>query len=106
MARAKLKTKGKDNKVVGFGSFYKQHPFNCFKMKFLAEQGHHDHICTADCTDADKAECDQATDNSGCESDWYSCTSIHPSKYKACNAAETKLKAQRSNSNKHMKRFY
>eukprot|EP00957_Ditylum_brightwellii_P148930 11338812-Ditylum_brightwellii.AAC.1 len=85
MARAKLKTKGKDDKI-----------------EFLADQGHHDHICTVDCTDADKAECDQANDDSGHESDWYSCTCIHPDEYRACKAAETKLKAQCSN-NKHMK---
>eukprot|EP00957_Ditylum_brightwellii_P079644 6056192-Ditylum_brightwellii.AAC.1 len=75
MVRAKLKTKRKDK-----------------KKDFLAEQGHCDCIQTADCTDADKAECDQVTDDSGHESDWYSCTCIHPGKYRACNAAETKLK--------------
>eukprot|EP00957_Ditylum_brightwellii_P008533 647461-Ditylum_brightwellii.AAC.1 len=52
MARVKPKTKGKDN-----------------KKEFLAEQGHQDCIHTADCTDADKAEHDQANDDSGCESD-------------------------------------
>eukprot|EP00957_Ditylum_brightwellii_P149931 11418379-Ditylum_brightwellii.AAC.1 len=69
MARAKPKTKGKDNKVVGFGLFYKQRPFNYSQKEFLAEQGHRDHIRTADCTDANKAEYDQATNDSGCESD-------------------------------------
>eukprot|EP00957_Ditylum_brightwellii_P028782 2173959-Ditylum_brightwellii.AAC.1 len=79
MARAKPKTKGKDN-----------------QKEFFAEQGHQDQICTVGCTDADKAECDQANDDSGCESDWYSHICIHPGKYRTCNAAETKLKAQRS----------
>eukprot|EP00957_Ditylum_brightwellii_P006000 454378-Ditylum_brightwellii.AAC.1 len=65
MTRTKSKTKGKDNKVVDFGSFYKQRPFNYSKKEFLAEQGHHDCICTADCTDADKAERDQANNDSG-----------------------------------------
>eukprot|EP00957_Ditylum_brightwellii_P199552 15211939-Ditylum_brightwellii.AAC.1 len=83
MARAKPKTKGKDNKVVDFELFYKQHPFNYSKKEFLAEQGYSDCIHTADCTDADKAEC----------------------KYRACKATETKLKAQHSN-NKHMKSSY
>eukprot|EP00957_Ditylum_brightwellii_P172116 13103775-Ditylum_brightwellii.AAC.1 len=69
MVRAKPKTEGKDNKVVGFGSFYKQHPFNYSKKDFLTEQGHCDCICTADCTDADKDECDQGNYDSGCESD-------------------------------------
>eukprot|EP00957_Ditylum_brightwellii_P131543 10032919-Ditylum_brightwellii.AAC.1 len=87
MARAKPKTEGKYNK------------------KFLAKQEHCDCIRTADCTDADKAEHDQANNNSGCDSDWYSCTCIHPGKCRACKAAETKLKAQCSN-NKHMKRSY
>eukprot|EP00957_Ditylum_brightwellii_P074896 5692227-Ditylum_brightwellii.AAC.1 len=40
MARAKPKTKGKDNSVVCFGLFYKQHPFNYSWKEFLAEQGH------------------------------------------------------------------
>eukprot|EP00957_Ditylum_brightwellii_P017139 1292350-Ditylum_brightwellii.AAC.1 len=40
MTRAKPKTKGKDNKVVGFRSFYKQHFFNYSKKEFLAAQGH------------------------------------------------------------------
>eukprot|EP00957_Ditylum_brightwellii_P193454 14730815-Ditylum_brightwellii.AAC.1 len=40
MARAKPKTKGKDNRIVGFGLFYKKHPFNYSKKEFLAEQGH------------------------------------------------------------------
>eukprot|EP00957_Ditylum_brightwellii_P074922 5694052-Ditylum_brightwellii.AAC.1 len=40
MAIAKPKTKGKDNRSVGFGLFYKQHPFNYSKKEFLAEQGH------------------------------------------------------------------
>eukprot|EP00957_Ditylum_brightwellii_P145031 11045469-Ditylum_brightwellii.AAC.1 len=105
MARAKAKTKGKENKVVCFGSFYKWRPFNYSKKEFLAEQGHCDCIRTADFTDADKAECDQANNNSGCESDWYSHTCIHLGKYRACKAAKTKLKAQCSN-NKHMKRSY
>eukprot|EP00957_Ditylum_brightwellii_P135308 10317793-Ditylum_brightwellii.AAC.1 len=65
MARAKTKTKGKDNKVVGFELFYKQRPFNYSKKNFHAEQGHCDCICTAYCTDADKAERDQANDDSG-----------------------------------------
>eukprot|EP00957_Ditylum_brightwellii_P002648 203646-Ditylum_brightwellii.AAC.1 len=52
MARAKPKTKGKDD-----------------KKEFLVEQGHCDCICTADCTDAHKAECDQASNDSGHESD-------------------------------------
>eukprot|EP00957_Ditylum_brightwellii_P119286 9100385-Ditylum_brightwellii.AAC.1 len=78
MARVKPKTKEKDNKVVGFVLFYKQHPFNYSKKEFLAEQGHCDRICTAGCTDADKAERDQANNDSGCESDWYSCTCVHP----------------------------
>eukprot|EP00957_Ditylum_brightwellii_P102539 7815021-Ditylum_brightwellii.AAC.1 len=56
MARAKPKTKGKDNTIVSFELFYKQHPFKYSKKEFLAEQGYHDCICTADCTDADKAE--------------------------------------------------
>eukprot|EP00957_Ditylum_brightwellii_P134108 10224373-Ditylum_brightwellii.AAC.1 len=97
MARAKPKTKVKDNK--------KQRPFNYSKKEFLAEQGHCDCICTADCTDADKAECDQANDDSGCESDWYSCTCIHPGEYKAHKVAQTKLIAQHSN-NKRMKCSY
>eukprot|EP00957_Ditylum_brightwellii_P186678 14213983-Ditylum_brightwellii.AAC.1 len=97
MARAKPKTQGKDNKVVGFGLFYKQHPFNYSKKELLAEQGHREHICTADCTDADKNECDKANNDSGCESDCYSHTCIHSGKYRACNAAETKLRAQHSN---------
>eukprot|EP00957_Ditylum_brightwellii_P054413 4122593-Ditylum_brightwellii.AAC.1 len=88
MERAKPKTKGKDN-----------------KKEFLAEQEHHNCICTADCTDVGKAERDQANDDSGCESDWYSHTCIRPGGYRACKAAETKLKAQRSNS-KRMKRSY
>eukprot|EP00957_Ditylum_brightwellii_P210449 15364986-Ditylum_brightwellii.AAC.2 len=88
MARAKPKTKGKNN-----------------KREFLAEQGYRDCIHIADCTDADKTECDQANDDSGCESDWYSPTCIHPGKYRACKAADTKLKAQCSN-NKHMKGSY
>eukprot|EP00957_Ditylum_brightwellii_P170958 13012851-Ditylum_brightwellii.AAC.1 len=67
--RAKPKTKGKDNKDVGFGSFYKQQPFNYSKKDFLAEQGHRNHICTADCTETDKAERDQANNDSGCKSD-------------------------------------
>eukprot|EP00957_Ditylum_brightwellii_P195677 14908903-Ditylum_brightwellii.AAC.1 len=67
MARAKPKTKGKDNEVDGFRLFYKQCPFNYSKKEFLAEQGH-------------------------CE-------------YRACKAAETELKAQRSN-NKHMMHSY
>eukprot|EP00957_Ditylum_brightwellii_P019652 1482467-Ditylum_brightwellii.AAC.1 len=65
MARAKPKAKKKDNKVVGFGSLYKQRPFNYSQKEFLAEQGHCDHIRTAYCTDADKAECDQANNDSG-----------------------------------------
>eukprot|EP00957_Ditylum_brightwellii_P190896 14535355-Ditylum_brightwellii.AAC.1 len=105
MASAKPKTKGKDYKVGGFGSLYKQRPFNCPKKEFLAEQGHRDCIRTADCTDSDKAEHDQANDDSGCESDWYSHTCIHPGKCRACKAAETKLKAQPSN-NKRMKCSY
>eukprot|EP00957_Ditylum_brightwellii_P090803 6914476-Ditylum_brightwellii.AAC.1 len=40
MARAKLKIKEKDNKVVGFGLFHKQCPFNYSKKECLAEQGH------------------------------------------------------------------
>eukprot|EP00957_Ditylum_brightwellii_P049357 3744723-Ditylum_brightwellii.AAC.1 len=89
MARAKPKTKGKDSKAVGFGLFYKRCPFNYSKKEFLAEQGHHDRIHTADCTGADKAERDQANNDSGCESDWYSHTCVHPGKYRACKAAET-----------------
>eukprot|EP00957_Ditylum_brightwellii_P198374 15116787-Ditylum_brightwellii.AAC.2 len=97
MARAKPKTEGKVNKVVSFYSFYKQRLFNNSKKEFHAEQGHCDCICTANCTDADKAECDQANDDSRCKSDWYICTCIHPCKYRACKAAETELKAQYSN---------
>eukprot|EP00957_Ditylum_brightwellii_P003899 296685-Ditylum_brightwellii.AAC.1 len=63
MTRAKPKTKGKDNKVIGFGLFYKQHPFNHSQREFHAEQGQCDCICTADCTDADKAESDQANND-------------------------------------------
>eukprot|EP00957_Ditylum_brightwellii_P143691 10947444-Ditylum_brightwellii.AAC.1 len=44
MASAKPKTTGKDNKIVDFGFFYKQHPFNYSKKEFLAEQGYHDCI--------------------------------------------------------------
>eukprot|EP00957_Ditylum_brightwellii_P053405 4047422-Ditylum_brightwellii.AAC.1 len=68
MARAKPKTKGKDNKVVGFGLFYKQPPFNYSQKYFLAEQGHCDCIHTANCTDANKAEHDQSNTDSGCKS--------------------------------------
>eukprot|EP00957_Ditylum_brightwellii_P167466 12748428-Ditylum_brightwellii.AAC.1 len=89
MARAKPKTKGKDNKVIGFRLFYKRCPFNYYKKGFLADQGHCDCIHTADCTDANKAECDQANNDSGCESDSYSRTCIHPGKYRACKATET-----------------
>eukprot|EP00957_Ditylum_brightwellii_P143978 10971031-Ditylum_brightwellii.AAC.1 len=60
MARAKPKTKEKDNKIIGFGPFYKQHPFNYSKKEFLVEERHCDCICTADCTDANKVEHDQA----------------------------------------------
>eukprot|EP00957_Ditylum_brightwellii_P105985 8084904-Ditylum_brightwellii.AAC.1 len=88
MARAKPKAKSKDNRIVGFGSFYKHHPFNYSKKEFLAEQGHSDRIRTADCNDADKAERDQANDDSGCKSDWYSCSCIHPGEYEARKAAE------------------
>eukprot|EP00957_Ditylum_brightwellii_P004150 316181-Ditylum_brightwellii.AAC.1 len=105
MAREKPKKKGKDNKVVGFGSFFKQHPFIYSKKEFLAEQGNCDHICTADCTDAYKADHDQANNDSGCKSDWYSHTSIHLGKYRASKAAETELKAQHNN-NKRMKHSY
>eukprot|EP00957_Ditylum_brightwellii_P006956 526545-Ditylum_brightwellii.AAC.1 len=67
MTRAIPQTKGKDNKVVGFWMvFYKQHPFNYSKKEFLAEPVHRDCICTADCTDTDKAECDQANNNAVC----------------------------------------
>eukprot|EP00957_Ditylum_brightwellii_P075344 5725288-Ditylum_brightwellii.AAC.1 len=86
MARAKPKTKGKDSII----------------REVLAEQGHHDCICTADCIDADKVEHNEANNYSGCASDWYSCTCIHPAKYKACKTTETKLKPQCSN-NKSMK---
>eukprot|EP00957_Ditylum_brightwellii_P131823 10052587-Ditylum_brightwellii.AAC.1 len=85
MARAKPKTKGKDN-----------------KKEFLAEQGYSDCICTADYIDADKAEGDQVNNDSGCKSDWYDCTCIHPGKYRAFKVAEIKLKAQHNN-NKHIK---
>eukprot|EP00957_Ditylum_brightwellii_P023186 1749752-Ditylum_brightwellii.AAC.1 len=104
MARAKPKTKGKDNIIVGFGLFYKQPPFNYSKKGFLAEQGHRDHIRAADCTDADKAERDQANDDSGHESDWYSCSCIHPGEYGACKAAEVELKLQRNS--KHVNHSY
>eukprot|EP00957_Ditylum_brightwellii_P012640 955551-Ditylum_brightwellii.AAC.1 len=40
IARAKPKSKGKDNRVVGFCLFYKQHTFNYSKKEFLSEQGH------------------------------------------------------------------
>eukprot|EP00957_Ditylum_brightwellii_P011223 849706-Ditylum_brightwellii.AAC.1 len=69
MARVKSQTEGKNDKVVGFKLFYKQCPFNYSQKDFLDEQGHCDCICTADCTDADKTECDQANDGSGHESD-------------------------------------
>eukprot|EP00957_Ditylum_brightwellii_P201196 15324537-Ditylum_brightwellii.AAC.1 len=88
MARAKPKTKGKDNRIVGFALFYKQCPFNYSKKEFLVEQGHCDCIHTADCTDADKAKRDQANNDSGCKSDWHSCSCIYPGKYRACKAAE------------------
>ena len=97
MARAKPKTKGKDNRIVGFGSFYKRRPFNYSKKEFLADQGHRDRIRTADCTEADKAERDQANDDSGRESDWHSCSCIRPGKYEARKAAEVDLKFQRNN---------
>eukprot|EP00957_Ditylum_brightwellii_P116823 8910419-Ditylum_brightwellii.AAC.1 len=79
MARAKPKAKGKDNRI-----------------EFLAEQGHSDSIRTADCTDADKAERDQSINDSGCKSDWYSCSCIHLDEYEACKAAEVELKLQRN----------
>eukprot|EP00957_Ditylum_brightwellii_P204862 15341109-Ditylum_brightwellii.AAC.1 len=97
MARARPKTKRKDNRIVGFGLFYKQYPFNYSKKEFLAKQGHCDCILTADCTDADKDECDQANDDSGHESDWYDCSCIHPGEYVARKAAEVELKLQRNN---------
>eukprot|EP00957_Ditylum_brightwellii_P179617 13682343-Ditylum_brightwellii.AAC.1 len=97
MARAKPKTKGKDNIIVGFSSFYKQHPFNYSIKEFLVEQGHCDRICTADCTDVDKAKRDQANDDSGRKSDWYSHSCIHPGKYGARKAAEIELKLQCNN---------
>eukprot|EP00957_Ditylum_brightwellii_P156835 11936852-Ditylum_brightwellii.AAC.1 len=75
---------------------------NRLLREFLAEKGHHDCICTADCNGADKFECNKANNNSGCKSDWYSCTCIHPGKCRAYKAAESKLKAQHNN-NKHMK---
>eukprot|EP00957_Ditylum_brightwellii_P058566 4440813-Ditylum_brightwellii.AAC.1 len=81
MARAKPKAKGKDNKVVGFESFCKQCPFNYSQKEFLAEQVHRDHIHTADCTDADKAERDQANNDSGHKFDcWLSAPHIYPTK--------------------------
>eukprot|EP00957_Ditylum_brightwellii_P144152 10983094-Ditylum_brightwellii.AAC.1 len=92
MVRAKPKTRRRGDKIVGFELFYKQHRFNYSQKEFLAEQGHHDCICTVYCTDADKAECDQANNDSRYESDWYSCTCIHPGKCMACKAAETELK--------------
>eukprot|EP00957_Ditylum_brightwellii_P190296 14485530-Ditylum_brightwellii.AAC.1 len=57
------------------------------------------------CADADKVEGDQANNDSGCESDWYSRTCIHPGKNRALKTAKTELKAHCSN-NKHMKRSY
>eukprot|EP00957_Ditylum_brightwellii_P073083 5554271-Ditylum_brightwellii.AAC.1 len=72
-------------------------PFKYSKKEFLAEQGHRNHIRTADCTDADKAERDQANDDSGRESDWYSYSCIHPGKYGARKAAEVELKLQCNN---------
>eukprot|EP00957_Ditylum_brightwellii_P004206 319984-Ditylum_brightwellii.AAC.1 len=44
------------------------------------------------CNDADKVECDQANNDSGCESDWRSSTCIHPGEYNACNESDTKMK--------------
>eukprot|EP00957_Ditylum_brightwellii_P156065 11878684-Ditylum_brightwellii.AAC.1 len=87
MARAEPKTKGKENRI-----------------EFLAEQGHCDCIHTADYTDADKAECDQANKDSGCKSDWNSNFCIHPGKYGACKAADVELKLQRNN--KRIKHSY
>eukprot|EP00957_Ditylum_brightwellii_P166809 12696490-Ditylum_brightwellii.AAC.1 len=97
MARAKPKTKGKDNRIVGFRLFYKRCPFNYSKKEFLAEQRHRDCICTADCTDADKADRDQANGDSGRESDRYSRSCIHLGEYEACKAAEVELKLQHNN---------
>eukprot|EP00957_Ditylum_brightwellii_P149343 11373801-Ditylum_brightwellii.AAC.1 len=50
----------------------------------------------------DKVECDQTNNDSGHESDWYSCTCIHSGEYKALKEAETNLKVQCSNT-KHLK---
>eukprot|EP00957_Ditylum_brightwellii_P103308 7873124-Ditylum_brightwellii.AAC.1 len=102
MARAKSKTKGKSGKIVSFGSSYKQYPFNYFKRDFLQEQGQCNCICIDDCNTTDEIECNQAKGDSGLESNYYTCTSIHPGEYKACKGTETDLKTQCIN-NKHLK---
>eukprot|EP00957_Ditylum_brightwellii_P139718 10647784-Ditylum_brightwellii.AAC.1 len=102
MTRAKSKNKGKDSTIVGFGSFYKQHPFVYSQRELLQEQRHCDFIHTVYCSKTNKVKHNQANNDLGLESDSCSCTSIHSGEYKACKGAETDLKAQYSN-NKHLK---
>ena len=100
----------KKGRCVGFGSCYQCKPFNYSKEEFLAEQGHPDHICTADCTPAGRAECKETDKDSRLDPDWEDCTLFDPSSYRLQKQQENELceqcKRKRAYKNEHSRKLH